>query len=82
MKVWVLLFDDVNLDDCSGVFSTKEKALEAFQKHCERCSDIWLDVKKEDEGENWITFSFKCIIVENTHRLVGVLIQEETVDAL
>ena len=48
MKVWVLTFDDVNFWDCSGVFSTKEKALNAFQKHCERCSDIWLNIEKED----------------------------------
>ena len=80
MKVWVLSFDDVNFDDCSGVFSTKERALAAFQKHCERCSDIWLDIEKEDEGENWVSFGFRCV-TENTNQLVGVLIQEEEVDA-
>ena len=79
MKVWILLFDDVNFWDCNGVFSTKEKAIESFNQHCERCSDIWLNVKKEDEGENWISFGFRCV-TENTNQLFGVLIQEEEVD--
>ena len=40
-SVWLLEFDNL-CADCNGVFSTKQKAIEALYSHKDRCKDIWL----------------------------------------
>ena len=38
MVVWVLSFGESDLAELNGVYSTKEKAIEAFKIHCEKCT--------------------------------------------
>ena len=45
MEIWTLTFSD-GCNDCDGVFSSFSKAIEAFNTHKERCSDVWKNVEK------------------------------------
>ena len=78
MKVWVLTFENVNFWDCNGVYSTKEKAIEALNRHYERCSDIWSNFDVDSEEETWISYCFYC---QGCDGLIGVLIEEVEVDS-
>ena len=57
MKLWMVTFDNADLEDCNGVYSTKEKAFNAVDKHFERMEDdgkytcSWdnRDIEYEDE---------------------------------
>lgn len=57
MEVWTLTFSD-GCNDCDGVFSSFTKAVEAFNTHKERCSDVWKSVEKVDQGETWLIYKF------------------------
>lgn len=58
MKVWVLRFDR-ECADCDGVYSTKEKAINAFETHAKRCSDIWKDIEIIEDTDDFRTYDFK-----------------------
>ena len=50
MKVYV-----VENEDCSAVFSTKEKAIESVRRCANRCE--WKEIETIDHGE-WVRFVF------------------------
>ena len=58
MKVWTVIFDEVDFADLNGVFSTKEKAIKAVFAHAERCSDVWSNVRIVEDDEDWVLISF------------------------
>lgn len=73
MVVWVLSFGECDLAELNGVYSTKEKAVEAFKIHCEECKAFIQNVGCEGEedledGNVSYTFDFAGIpgIVETT----------------
>lgn len=57
MEVWTLTFSD-ECNDCDGVFSSFTKAVEAFNTHKKRCSDVWKNVEKVGQGETWLIYKF------------------------
>lgn len=57
MEVWVLRFDRV-CADCEGVYSTKEKAINAFETHAKRCHDIWKEIEIAEDSDNFRTYEF------------------------
>lgn len=58
MEVWTLIFENIDFADCNGVFSTKEKAIDAFNQHCERCNDIWHNPTIAENSEDWVLLEF------------------------
>lgn len=60
MKVWVLSFVG-DLSELNGVYSSKEKAIEAFNHQCEECSDYIQNVEIDDQNENNIFYSFDFV---------------------
>ena len=49
MTVWYL-----DNEDCSGVFSTREKAIESFENCAERCDWVVLEHQSEGWGDVFI----------------------------
>lgn len=54
--VWVTRYDDHEFADLEGIYSTKEKALNAVQADAERCE--WTDMVLISEGEGWAIYMF------------------------
>ena len=62
--VWVVEYDYVDLKDCNGVFSTKEKALASINADFENYKDIWTNRELIDEDEinsDWMTWEFDLV---------------------
>ena len=68
MEVWTLTFSD-GCSDCDGVFSSFKKAVDAFNIHKERCSDIWKNINKVGQGETWLIYNF---YIDNTQYLATI----------
>ena len=60
MKVWVLNFGDCDLEEFNGVYSTKEKAINAFNHQCKECHCIQ-NVEIDDENEDSVFYSFDFV---------------------
>lgn len=56
--IWLLTFDNIDFADCNGVFSTREKALDAFKTHCDRNPNLWSNPKVDEDSGNWLALSF------------------------
>ena len=61
MVVWVLSFGECDLAELNGVYSTKEKAIEAFNHHCKDCSDYIKNVELDDQDEIGVYYSFDFV---------------------
>lgn len=59
MKVWMLRFMNWDFADCNGVFSTKEKALDAFFQHLSRNSNHWFEPTIEEDDGDWMLLNFQ-----------------------
>ena len=68
MEVWTLTFSE-ECSDCDGVFSSFTKAVDAFNIHKERCSDVWKNVEKVGQGETWLIYKF---FIDNTQYLATI----------
>lgn len=61
MKVWVLSFGECDLAEFNGVYSSKVKAIEAFNHQCKECSDCVQNVEIDDQDEESISYSFDFV---------------------
>ena len=61
MKVWMLSFGECDLAEFNGVYSSKEKAIEAFNHQCKECSDCIQNVEMYDQNEDSVSYSFDFV---------------------
>ena len=61
MKVWILSFGECDLAEFNGVYSSKEKAIEAFNHQCKECSDCIQNVEMYDQNEDSVSYSFDFV---------------------
>ena len=94
--VYTLNFDMVDLQDCGGVFTTFQKAVDALMYHYNRMKDgmSWRWTKPEIEAEadwnddetqekGWRVYAFKLIDIErNKEYLIGASIDRVYIDAI
>lgn len=59
MEVWTLVFMNWDFADCNGVFSTKEKALDAFFQHFKRNDNHWSEPVIEEDDGDWMLLNFQ-----------------------
>ena len=62
-SVWVVEYNNIELSDCNGIFSTLEKAISSVLKDAERCNDIWTNfhLSCDDRPDNnFLCYSFNC----------------------
>ena len=94
--VYTLNFDMVDLQDCGGVFTTFQKAVDALMYHYNRMKDglgwrwtepeieaeaDWNDNETQEKG--WCVYAFKLIDVEhNKEYLIGASIERVYIDAI
>lgn len=60
-KVWVVEYEDSDLFDCNGVFTSKEKVLKSVNEDFKRCSDIWIDKELEYETKDYMCYTFTLL---------------------
>ena len=94
--VYTLNFDMVDLQDCSGVFTTFQKAVDALMYHYNRMKDglswrwtepeieaeaDWNDDETQEKG--WRVYAFKLIDAEHDKEyLIGASIDRVYIDAI
>lgn len=61
MKVWVLSFGECDLAELNGVYSSKVKAIEAFNHQCKDCADYIRNVEVDDQNEDSVYYSFDFV---------------------
>lgn len=74
MVVWVLSFGECDLAELNGVYSTKEKAIEAFKIHCEECKEFIRNVEcegDEDLEDSSISYTFDFAGIPNMVETTG-----------
>lgn len=81
MEVWTLTFTNCDFSDCNGVYSTKEKAMDAFNQHVKRNQNIWLDTFTERYRDNWISLIFEYK-KDNYSSYEQAIITKHTLDAI
>ena len=94
--VYTLNFDMVDLQDCGGVFTTFQKAVDALMYHYNRMKDgmgwRWTEPKIEAEADwnddetqekGWHVYAFKLIDAEHDKEyLIGASIDRVYIDAI
>ena len=94
--VYTLNFDMVDLQDCGGVFTTFQKAVDALMYHYNRMKDglgwRWTEPKIEAEADwnddeaqekGWRVYAFKLIDAEHDKEyLIGASIERVYIDAI
>ena len=94
--VYTLNFDMVDLQDCGGVFTTFQKAVDALMYHYNRMKDgldcRWTEPKIEAEADwndnetqekGWRVYAFKLIDAEHGKEyLIGASIDRVYIDAI
>ena len=94
--VYTLNFDMVDLQDCGGVFTTFQKAVDALMYHYNRMKDglgwRWTEPKIEAEADwnddgtqekGWRVYAFKLIDTEHDKEyLIGASIERVYIDAI
>ena len=94
--VYTLNFDMVDLQDCGGVFTTFQKAVDALMYHYDRMKNgmdwrwtepeieaeaDWNDDETQEKG--WRTYAFKLVNVKhNKEYLIGAGIDRVYIDAI
>ena len=94
--VYTLNFDMVDLQDCGGVFTTFQKAVDALMYHYNRMKDglrcrwtepeieaeaDWNDDETQEKG--WRVYAFKLIDAEHDKEyLIGASIDRVYIDAI
>ena len=94
--VYTLNFDMVDLQDCGGVFTTFQKAVDALIYHYSRMKNgmdwrwtepeieaeaDWNDDETQEKG--WRVYAFKLIDIErNKEYLIGASIDRVYIDAI
>lgn len=58
MKVWMLIFDCCDFANFNGVFSTREKGIEAFFTLCKQNNKYWSNPWIEECDEDWVLLDF------------------------
>ena len=94
--VYTLNFDMVDLQDCGGVFTTFQKAVDALMYHYNRMKDglgwRWTEPEIEAEADwnddetqekSWRVYVFKLIDAEHDKEyLIGASIERVYIDAI
>ena len=96
LPVYTLNFDMVDLQDCGGVFTTFQKAVDALVYHYNRMKDgldwrwtepeieaeaDWNDDKTQEKG--WRVYAFKLIDAEHDKEyLISASIDRVYIDAI
>lgn len=71
-----MTFYYLELDDRSGIFSTKEKALEHFYEVAEKCD--WKNIEVINRTQDWIKLYFDLLDEDNdTYTSLGQIIAYE-----
>lgn len=59
-KVWALTFSPLDFADCNGIFSSMEKAEDAFWEHINRNIENWRNLQLEaTDNEEWAVYTFE-----------------------
>lgn len=61
-EIWVVEYNNIELCDCNGVFSTFEKAVSSVLEDAERCNNIWTNfhLSCDDFDNEFFCYSFNC----------------------
>lgn len=58
MEVWMLTFGCCDYDNFNGVFSTKEKAIDAFFTLCKNHNEYWSNACITENDEDFVLLEF------------------------
>lgn len=89
-KVWMLTFDMVDLNDCAGVYSSYQGAIDALMSHYARMKNgldwRWTEPEiavKSNLPEHWIVYEFDLLDLQRDQSYrVGAVIERVTIDAV
>ena len=77
MKVWVLNFGNCDVAELNGVYSSMEKAIEAFNYQCEELKDYIQNVEVDDQDKNSVYYSFDFVdpsgYIETTREYADII---------